>query len=128
MPFNRIKNSLGLERNILVMLSSILILGMGEELWLRFVPKYLELPGSNRLDDCHLRHHKRFPRCSLPVSRGMANRPAGSAQVPGIIYCAGNYWLRYLHPGLELDPDSFWYTVCDVLVQSNPACDLCHDR
>jgi MFS family permease len=37
---------LGLERNILVMLGSLLILGMGEELWLRFVPKYLELLGA----------------------------------------------------------------------------------
>lgn len=38
---------LGLERNILVMLTSILIIGMGEELWMRFVPKYLELLGAS---------------------------------------------------------------------------------
>ncbi len=29
------------------MLTTILILGMGEELWLRFVPKYLELLGAS---------------------------------------------------------------------------------
>ncbi|KRT76061.1 MAG: hypothetical protein XU14_C0069G0001, partial [Armatimonadetes bacterium CSP1-3] len=33
---------MGLEPNILVLLGTILILGMGEELWMRFVPKYLE--------------------------------------------------------------------------------------
>jgi MFS family permease len=38
---------LGLERNIVVMLASLLILGMGEELWVRFVPRYLELLGAS---------------------------------------------------------------------------------
>lgn len=38
---------LGLERNIIVMLTAILIIGMGEELWMRFVPKYLELLGAS---------------------------------------------------------------------------------
>lgn len=50
MPFARLarwKKGLGLERNILVMLAALLILGMGEELWLRFVPKYLEALGAN---------------------------------------------------------------------------------
>lgn len=42
----RVRTWLGLERNILVMLGSILILGMGEELWTRFVPKYLEYLGA----------------------------------------------------------------------------------
>jgi MFS family permease len=37
---------LGLERNIVVMLAALLVLGMGEELWTRFVPKYLELLGA----------------------------------------------------------------------------------
>jgi len=44
---SRIRDWLGLERNILVMLMTILILGMGEELWMRFVPKYLELLGAS---------------------------------------------------------------------------------
>lgn len=43
----RVRNWLGLERNILVMLSALLILGMGEELWIRFVPKYLEYLGAS---------------------------------------------------------------------------------
>ena len=42
-----LRDWLGLERNILVMLGAILILGMGEDLWMRFVPKYLELLGAS---------------------------------------------------------------------------------
>lgn len=42
-----IRDWLGLERNILAMLVTILILGMGEELWIRFIPKYLELLGAS---------------------------------------------------------------------------------
>src|SRR3972149_903526 len=42
----RLRTWLGLEPNILVLLGTILILGMGEELWIRFVPKYLELLGA----------------------------------------------------------------------------------
>jgi MFS family permease len=37
---------LGLERNVLVVFVTILILGMGEELWIRFIPKYLEVLGA----------------------------------------------------------------------------------
>lgn len=33
-------------RNILVMLSTVLVLGMAEELWTRFVPKYMEFLGA----------------------------------------------------------------------------------
>lgn len=39
---NRLRESLGLERNIVVMLAAVMILGMGEELWQRFIPKYLQ--------------------------------------------------------------------------------------
>jgi len=47
MELSRLRNWLGLERNILVMLTAILIIGMGEELWMRFVPKYLEVLGAS---------------------------------------------------------------------------------
>lgn len=43
---SRIRHWLGLERNILVMLTLIVIVGMGEELWSRFIPKYLEILGA----------------------------------------------------------------------------------
>ena len=46
---NRIRDALGLERNVAVMLATILVLGMGEELWVRFAPKYLELLGGSAL-------------------------------------------------------------------------------
>ena len=43
----RVKNILGLQRNIGVMLGALLILGMGEELWMCFMPKYLEVLGAS---------------------------------------------------------------------------------
>jgi len=42
----RFRSWLGLERNVVAMLLTFLVLGMGEELWTRFVPKYLELLGA----------------------------------------------------------------------------------
>jgi MFS family permease len=44
---NRLREWLGLERNIVVMLAAIIIIGMGEELWQRFIPKYLEFLGAS---------------------------------------------------------------------------------
>jgi MFS family permease len=35
----------GLQRNVLVMLAIVLLVGMGEELWVRFLPQYLEWLG-----------------------------------------------------------------------------------
>jgi MFS family permease len=42
----RFRAFLGLERNILVMLGATVLLGLGEELWVSFVPKYLEALGA----------------------------------------------------------------------------------
>jgi MFS family permease len=46
LPLARLRSTLGLERNLVAMLAAFLALGMGEELWTRFVPKYLELLGA----------------------------------------------------------------------------------
>ncbi|HEY3129451.1 MAG TPA: MFS transporter [Acidobacteriota bacterium] len=46
MTLNRLRTALALERNISVTLMAIVIVGMGEELWTRFLPKYLELLGA----------------------------------------------------------------------------------
>lgn len=43
----QIRNYLGLEHNILVLLAALLAIGMGEELWVRFLPKYLEILGAS---------------------------------------------------------------------------------
>ncbi len=43
---SRFRAFFGLERNILVMLVAIVLLGLGEELWVSFVPKYLEVLGA----------------------------------------------------------------------------------
>jgi MFS family permease len=45
-PIQRLREFLGLERNILVLLVALVLLGLGEELWLSFVPKYLEALGA----------------------------------------------------------------------------------
>lgn len=42
---NRVRTYLGLEHNIVIMLVTILLIGMGEELWSRYFPKYIELLG-----------------------------------------------------------------------------------
>ncbi|HEV8580189.1 MAG TPA: MFS transporter [Thermoanaerobaculia bacterium] len=42
----RLRSALGLEGNVAAMLAAFLVLGMGEELWSRFIPKYLELLGA----------------------------------------------------------------------------------
>ncbi len=42
----RARSWLGLERNILVLLAAILLLGTGEELWGRFIPLYLQALGA----------------------------------------------------------------------------------
>jgi len=48
-PLARVRSALGLERNVVAMLAMFLALGMGEELWTRFIPKYLELLGAGAL-------------------------------------------------------------------------------
>lgn len=45
----RLRMALGLQRNINVMLIALVILGLGEELWMRFMPKYLEALGASAL-------------------------------------------------------------------------------
>lgn len=42
----RLRSFLGLERNIVVLLVALVLLGLGEELWVSFVPKYLEALGA----------------------------------------------------------------------------------
>src|SRR6476646_3848060 len=36
----------GLKRNLVILLIAIFVIGGGEELWMRFVPKYLQAVGS----------------------------------------------------------------------------------
>ncbi len=43
----KLRDFFALEHNIIVMLGALLVLGMGEELWVRFVPKYLEVLGAS---------------------------------------------------------------------------------
>jgi len=43
----RISEIFGLKRNLVILLAAILVIGAGEELWMRFVPKYLQTLGAS---------------------------------------------------------------------------------
>jgi MFS family permease len=45
-PGRRIADFFGLKRNLVILLVAIFVIGAGEELWMRFVPKYLEAVGA----------------------------------------------------------------------------------
>src|ERR1043166_2745987 len=44
---SRLANFFGLKRNLVVLLLAIFVIGAGEELWMRFVPKYLQALGAS---------------------------------------------------------------------------------
>jgi len=48
-PARRLAEFFGLRRNLLVLLVAIFVIGAGEELWMRFVPKYLQTLGATVL-------------------------------------------------------------------------------
>jgi MFS family permease len=43
---SKLANFFGLKRNLVVLLIAIFVIGAGEELWMRFVPKYLQAVGA----------------------------------------------------------------------------------
>ena len=48
-PLNRLgrfADFFGLKRNLVILLIAIFVIGAGEELWMRFVPKYLQALGA----------------------------------------------------------------------------------
>jgi len=44
--FARLTSFFGLKRNLVILLIAIFVIGAGEELWMRFVPKYLQAVGA----------------------------------------------------------------------------------
>src|SRR5437879_5879081 len=46
-PARRLAEFFGLQRNLVVLLVAIFVIGAGEELWMRFVPKYLQALGAS---------------------------------------------------------------------------------
>src|SRR2546423_12340571 len=44
---SRIAKFFGLKRNLVILLLAIFVIGAGEELWMRFVPKYLQALGAS---------------------------------------------------------------------------------
>src|SRR5947208_8328545 len=45
-PAHRFAEFFGLKRNLVVLLVAIFVIGAGEELWMRFLPKYLQALGA----------------------------------------------------------------------------------
>ncbi len=45
----RLANFFGLKRNLVILLIAVFVIGAGEELWMRFVPKYLQAVGATVL-------------------------------------------------------------------------------
>jgi MFS family permease len=45
-PGRRLADFFGLKRNLVILLVAIFVIGTGEELWMRFVPKYLQVVGA----------------------------------------------------------------------------------
>jgi MFS family permease len=45
-PFRRVAATLGLERNTLAVVAAMFLIALGENLWRRFIPKYLEALGA----------------------------------------------------------------------------------
>ena len=45
-PLRRLADFFGLKRNLVILLLAIFVIGAGEELWMRFVPKYLKELGA----------------------------------------------------------------------------------
>jgi MFS family permease len=45
--WRRVAEFFGFKRNLVVLLVAIFVIGMGEELWMRFVPKYLQALGAS---------------------------------------------------------------------------------
>jgi hypothetical protein len=43
----RVAESLGIERNVFAASAAVFLVGMGEELWKKFLPKYLESIGAS---------------------------------------------------------------------------------
>ncbi|HEV2045594.1 MAG TPA: MFS transporter [Chthoniobacterales bacterium] len=48
-PARRLAEFFGIKRNLVVLLVAIFVIGAGEELWMRFVPKYLQALGASVL-------------------------------------------------------------------------------
>jgi MFS family permease len=102
----RVRDALGLERNILVMLLALLALGAGEELWSRFAPKYLELLGGGVWVVAAYGTLKDLLDAVLPYPGGWLSDHLGrrralatfalSAAVGYIIYLVGQSWQWFL--------------------------------
>jgi hypothetical protein len=57
----RLRDFFSLERNVTAASGAVFLLGFGEELWKKFLPKYLEALGASVPDDRLIRDRRRLP-------------------------------------------------------------------
>lgn len=98
----RIRKSLGLETNIIVLLAAIVLMGLGEELWSDFVPKVLEALGAGAIVWTAYRSLRDLLDALYQVPGGVAVDRLGSrgalvllnliAVAGYVIYLLGGHW------------------------------------
>lgn len=86
---NRVREWLGLERNIVLVSGTMLLLGLGENLWKRYVPKYLEGSGRPRGGDWRVWQRRGPPGWPLPVSGWLGRGPLRPAHGSPALRLAG---------------------------------------
>jgi hypothetical protein len=74
----RLRHFFGLERNVVAASGAVFLLGFGQELWKKFLPKYLEALGASAPVIGLFGTAEDFLDV-LPVSRWLAGRPPGPA-------------------------------------------------
>ena len=111
---SRLRTALGLERNVAVMLAAFLALGMGEELWSRFIPKYLELLGAGAWAVAFYGTLKDFLDAIYPYPGGWLADRLGrrAALVLFAVLAIGGYLIYMAAPSWP------WILVGTVLVMS----------
>ena len=89
-------DGLGLRRNIVVLSLAIFCVGLGEELWARFLPKYLEALGAGVLAIGAFGTFQELSGGTLPVSGWGAGGSVGTQAGAGHLQSPGARGLRHL--------------------------------
>src|SRR5437763_3875391 len=109
-----LRRRLGLERNIVVMLAVILLVGLGEELWVRFLPEYLTALGAGAWAVAAYGTLKDFLDAVYQYPGGwLADRLGRRAALASFTLAATAGYLTYL-----LAPSWWWVLAGTLLVMA----------